>query len=219
MSSTVVPQSMRFPLGKARLHGDLIVPEAAQGLVVFVHGSGSSRHSPRNRSVARFFNAQGMATLLFDLLTEEEQPVDERTHQYRFDVPLLGERLSGVVDQLRTNAELCDLRLGLFGASTGAAAALIAAAARPADIDAVVSRGGRVDLAVDVLDKVRAPSLFIVGALDTDVLALNRQAAEQLKCLHELTVVPGATHLFEELGTLEKVEQLASKWFLDHLKK
>lgn len=217
MKSSVVPHPMRFPLGKARLHGELTAPEDAQGLVVFVHGSGSSRHSPRNRSVSRFFNGLGMATLLFDLLTEEEQPVDERTRQFRFDIPLLSERLSGVVDQLRGNVELRDLRLGLFGASTGAAAALIAAAARPADIAAVVSRGGRVDLAADVLDKVRAPSLFIVGELDSEVLMLNRQAAERLQCQHELAVVSGATHLFEEPGTLEEVERLAGKWFLEHL--
>ncbi len=217
MKSPVVPHPMRFPMGKVRLHGDLIAPEEAQGLVVFVHGSGSSRHSPRNRSVARFFNGLGMATLLFDLLTEEEQPIDEVTRQFRFDIPLLGERLSGVVDQLRANADLRDLKIGLFGASTGAAAALIAAAARPADIAAVVSRGGRVDLAADVLDKVHAPSLFIVGELDSEVLALNRQAAERLQCQHELAAVSGATHLFEEPGTLEEVERLAGQWFLQHL--
>jgi len=217
MMSSVVPQSMRFPLGKARLHGDLIAPEGAQGLVVFVHGSGSSRHSPRNRSVARFFNGLGMATLLFDLLTEEEQPIDEATRQLRFDIPLLSERLSGVVDQLRGNPELRRLHLGLFGASTGAAAALITAAARPADIAAVVSRGGRVDLAADVLDKVHAPSLFIVGGRDSEVLALNRQAAERLVCEHEVAVVPGATHLFEEPGALSEVERLAGQWFLRNL--
>ncbi|AHY44585.1 alpha/beta hydrolase [Stutzerimonas decontaminans] len=208
---------MRFTLGKARLHGDLCVPPDAVGLVVFVHGSGSSRHSPRNQSVAHYFNGLGLATLLFDLLTADEQAIDEITRQLRFDIPLLSQRLSGVVDQLGNEADLRELRIGLFGASTGAAAALITAASRPADIAAVVSRGGRVDLADQSLARVKAASLFLVGSRDLEVLELNREAAARLQCVHQLQVVPGATHLFEEHGTLEQVAQLAGDWFVRHL--
>lgn len=208
---------MRFTLGKARLHGDLSVPPDAAGLVVFVHGSGSSRHSPRNQSVARYFNELGLATLLFDLLTADEQAIDEITRQLRFDIPLLSQRLSGVVDQLGNEADLRELRIGLFGASTGAAAALITAASRPADVAAVVSRGGRVDLADQSLARVKAASLFLVGSRDLEVLELNRAAAARLQCAHQLQVVPGATHLFEEHGTLEQVARLAGDWFVRHL--
>ncbi len=208
---------MRFTLGKARLHGDLCVPAAARGLVVFVHGSGSSRHSPRNQSVARCFNEMGLATLLFDLLTKHEQPIDEITRQLRFDIPLLSQRLTGVIDQLSSDAQLRELRIGLFGASTGAAAALTTAASRPADIAAVVSRGGRVDLAEPSLARVHAASLFIVGSRDLEVLELNRAAAPRLQCEHQLVVVPGASHLFEEHGTLEEAARLAGDWFVRHL--
>lgn len=208
---------MRFTLGKARLHGDLCVPAAARGLVVFVHGSGSSRHSPRNQSVARCFNEMGLATLLFDLLTKHEQPIDEITRQLRFDIPLLSQRLTGVIDQLSSDAQLRELRIGLFGASTGAAAALTTAASRPADIAAVVSRGGRVDIAEPSLARVHAASLFIVGSRDLEVLELNRAAAARLQCEHQLVVVPGASHLFEEHGTLEEVARLAGDWFVRHL--
>ncbi|AZL50084.1 dienelactone hydrolase family protein [Stutzerimonas stutzeri] len=208
---------MRFTLGKARLHGDLCVPAAARGLVVFVHGSGSSRHSPRNQSVARCFNEMGLATLLFDLLTKHEQPIDEITRQLRFDIPLLSQRLTGVIDQLSSDVQLRELRIGLFGASTGAAAALTTAASRPADIAAVVSRGGRVDLAEPSLARVHAASLFIVGSRDLEVLELNRAAAARLQCEHQLVVVPGASHLFEEHGTLEEVARLAGDWFVRHL--
>ena len=208
---------MRFTVGKARLHGDLSVPPDAAGLVVFVHGSGSSRHSPRNQSVARYFNELGLATLLFDLLTADEQAIDEITRQLRFDIPLLSQRLTGVVDQLGNEADLRELRIGLFGASTGAAAALITAASRPADVAAVVSRGGRVDLADQSLARVKAASLFLVGSRDLEVLELNREAAARLHCVHQLQVVPGATHLFEEHGTLEQVARLAGDWFVRHL--
>ncbi len=208
---------MRFTLGKARLHGDLCVPPDAAGLVVFVHGSGSSRYSPRNQSVARYFNELGLATLLFDLLTADEQSIDEITRQLRFDIPLLSQRLSGVVDQLGNDAGLRELRIGLFGASTGAAAALITAASRPADVAAVVSRGGRVDFADQSLARVKAASLFLVGSRDLEVLELNRAAAARLQCVHQLQVVPGATHLFEEHGTLEQVARLAGDWFVRHL--
>ncbi|AWT11748.1 alpha/beta hydrolase [Stutzerimonas frequens] len=209
---------MRFTLGKARLHGDLCLPPHATGLVVFVHGSGSSRHSPRNQSVARRFNELGLGTLLFDLLTKHEQPIDEITRQLRFDIPLLSQRLTGVVDQLSSDAQLRELRIGLFGASTGAAAALTTAASRPADIAAVVSRGGRVDLAEPSLARVRAASLFIVGSRDLEVFELNRAAAARLQCEHQLVVVPGASHLFEEHGTLEEVAQLAGDWFVRYLR-
>ncbi|MCQ4295977.1 dienelactone hydrolase family protein [Pseudomonas stutzeri] len=208
---------VRFTLGKARLHGELYVPVGATGLVVFVHGSGSTRHSPRNQSVARCFNEMGLATLLFDLLTRHEQPIDEITRQVRFDIPLLSQRLSGVVDQLSADERLRDLRIGLFGGSTGAAAALTTAASRPADIAAVVSRGGRVDLADLSLARVKAASLLLVGSRDLEVLELNRAAASRLQCVHQLVVVPGASHLFEEHGTLEEVARLAGDWFLRHL--
>lgn len=214
---TLATTPMRFTLGKARLHGDLCVPPAAVGLVVFVHGSGSSRHSPRNQNVAHCFNELGLATLLFDLLTADEQAIDEITRQLRFDIPLLSQRLTGVVDQLGNEARLRELRIGLFGASTGAAAALITAASRPADIAAVVSRGGRVDLADQSLPRVKAASLFLVGSRDLEVLELNREAAARLQCVHQLQVVPGATHLFEEHGTLEQVARLAGDWFVRHL--
>ncbi|AJE13822.1 dienelactone hydrolase family protein [Stutzerimonas balearica] len=213
----LVSTPMRFTLGRARLHGDLRVPPQACGLVVFVHGSGSSRHSPRNRNVARYFNERGLATLLFDLLTTQEQPLDELTRRLRFDIPLLSQRLTGVVDQLRQDAGLRELRIGLFGASTGAAAALITAASRPADIAAVVSRGGRVDLAADALEQVHAPTLFIVGGRDHEVLRLNRDAAARLRCPHQLTLVEGATHLFDEPGSLQEVARLAGDWFVRQL--
>jgi len=158
-----------------------------------------------------------LATLLFDLLTKHEQPIDEITRQLRFDIPLLSQRLSGVVDQLSSDARLHELRIGLFGSSTGAAAALTTAASRPADIAAVVSRGGRVDLADLSLARVKAASLFLVGSGDLEVLELNRAAAARLQCVHQLVMVPGATHLFEEHGTLEEVARLAGDWFLRHL--
>lgn len=208
---------VRFTLGKARLHGDLTVPAGATALVVFVHGSGSSRHSRRNQDVARQFNALGLGTLLFDLLTDREQAIDELTRKLRFDIPLLGQRLTGVVDQLRNDSALSDLRIGLFGASTGAAAALIAAASRPADVVAVVSRGGRVDLADDSLERVHAATLFLVGSLDREVLALNREAAARLQCVNRLVEVEGAGHLFEEPGKLDEVARLAGDWFVRHL--
>lgn len=214
---TLVTTDMRFTLGKARLHGELHVPAGATGLVVFVHGSGSSRHSQRNRHVAQYFNEIGLATLLFDLLTRQEQPIDEITRQVRFDIPLLSGRLSGVVDQLRADERLRDLPIGLFGGSTGAAAALTTAASRPADVAAVVSRGGRVDLADLSLARVKAASLLLVGSHDLEVLELNRAAAARLQCAHQLVVVPGASHLFEEHGTLEEVARLAGDWFRRHL--
>lgn len=208
---------IRFRLAEVTLHGELSVPESAQGLVIFVHGSGSSRFSPRNQSVARYFNERGLATLLFDLLGEDEQRVDDITREFRFDIPLLVRRLVQVIDQVATDRDVLSLGVGLFGASTGAAAALIAAAERPVQVKAVVSRGGRVDLADSVLPQVVSPTLLIVGAEDDEVLALNRASSGLLTCEQQLAVVQGATHLFEESGALETVAKLSADWFRQHL--
>lgn len=213
----IMPQTLFLPLRDARLAADLLRPAGATGLVVFVHGSGSSRHSPRNQQVARYFSERQLATLLFDLLTEEENRIDMITREWRFNIPLLSRRLIEVIDWLTASVDLHELPLGLFGASTGAAAALLAAAARPQEIRAVVSRGGRTDLAGSALAKVTAPTLQIVGAEDDVVLALNRDTRQQLHCEQDLVVVPGATHLFEEPGTLEEVARLAGDWFSHHL--
>lgn len=208
---------MRFRLAEVTLHGELSVPPSAQGLVIFVHGSGSSRFSPRNQSVARYFNERGLATLLFDLLGEDEQRIDDITREFRFDIPLLVRRLVQVVDQVATESGVLSLGIGLFGASTGAAAALIATAERPVQVKAVVSRGGRVDLADSVLPQVMSPTLLIVGGEDDEVLALNRASSGLLACEQQLAVVQGATHLFEEPGALEQVAKLSADWFLEHL--
>lgn len=199
------------------LTGDLTLPADARGLVVFAHGSGSSRFSARNRAVASHLNRAGLATLLFDLLTADEELIDARTAKLRFDIPLLAGRLTGTVDWSGRQPLLTGLPLGLFGASTGAAAALISAAERPQRVAAVVSRGGRPDLALPVLDRVRAPTLLVVGGHDPEVLALNREALAALTCEKALAIVPGATHLFEEPGALEQVAELAAAWFLEHL--
>lgn len=199
------------------LAGYLTVPELAKGLVVFAHGSGSSRFSQRNRFVAEILNETEIATLLFDLLTPEEEDIDLRTREFRFDIDLLTRRLIGVIDWVSRNATTAEFRVGLFGASTGAAAALGAAAARADKVTAVVSRGGRPDLALSHLAQVKAPTLLIVGGEDTVVIGLNRQAAERLTAEHRLEIVPGATHLFEETGKLEQVARLTSDWFLRYL--
>lgn len=201
------------PVDGVELEGDLRVPADASGLVVFAHGSGSSRHSPRNNYVAEVLRSRGLGTLLFDLLTEEE----DQSRETRFDIPLLTERLLAVTNWLREQDATSDLTLGYFGSSTGAAAALRAAAKGGSDIGAVVSRGGRVDMASELLGDVQAPTLFIVGGEDTDVLELNREAFETLDCEKELAVVEGAGHLFEEEGELEEVAELAADWFADHL--
>jgi dienelactone hydrolase len=203
--------------GAIELEGALSIPERAQGVVLFAHGSGSSRFSPRNRFVADFLHEGGLATLLLDLLTAEESEIDERTGELRFDIALLSERLTGAVDWLGASPDTRDLKIGIFGASTGAAAALNAAAERPARVAAVVSRGGRPDLALPALPQVAAPTLLIVGGLDGPVIGMNRRAAEELRCEHQVEIVPGATHLFEEPGKLEQVAQLARSWFLRHL--
>jgi putative phosphoribosyl transferase len=201
----------------ATLDGNLTVPDAARGLVLFVHGSGSSRRSPRNRFVARMLNDAGLATLLFDLLTPEEESVDIQTREHRFDIGLLAERLGSATDWASHEAGVRDLRIGYFGSSTGGGAALVAAAAHPELVGAVVSRGGRPDLAGPALPKVKTPTLLIVGGADDVVIDLNRQAMAEMRCEVQLEIVPGATHLFEEPGTLEQVAQLASKWLVHHL--
>jgi len=200
-------------VGSRRLPGDLVVPEGAVGVVAFAHGSGSSRRSPRNVWVARRLNDAGMATLLFDLLTPDE--AEDRANV--FDIDLLAERLIGAERWLRDQPEVTARPVGFFGASTGAAAALVAAADLGDEVAAVVSRGGRPDLAGDALPRVSAPTLLIVGGADTQVLLLNREAERRMRCERRLEVVPGATHLFEEPGALEAVADLASGWFTRHL--
>lgn len=207
------------PFSQIDLPADICLPDDPQGLVLFVHGSGSSRHSPRNRHVAEILNRGAMGTVLIDLLTEREEQADVRTAALRFDIPLLAQRVVGIADWIAQEPELKDLPLGLFGASTGAAAALAAAAVRPRAVRAVVSRGGRPDLAGAALGQVHAPTLFIVGGEDTAVLRLNRSAMLQLprQTEHKLEIIPEATHLFEEPGTLDQVAALALNWFARHL--
>ena len=199
------------------LDADLALPQRPVGLVAFAHGSGSNRHSPRNRYVAEIMNRAGLGTLLVSQLTVEEEAEDLITGKLRFDIPLLGRRLTGVVDWLRANSETAKLKVGIFGASTGAAGALLAAAERPDVVAAVVSRGGRPDLAMPVLNRVKAPTLLIVGGDDSPVIGMNQRALAALQSEKEMVIVPGATHLFEEPGTLEKVAALAKDWFLKHL--
>lgn len=204
------------PVGEVVLRGDLVVPDGAQGMVLFAHGSGSGRFSPRNRRVAATLNEAGLGTLLVDLLTPEEDELDRRTGEHRFDIELLAGRVTATVDWLGQGQE-APLPIGLFGASTGAAAALVAAAEREDAVAAVVSRGGRPDLAGSALARVRAPTLLIVGGADTQVLELNRRALELLHSEKELVIVPGATHLFEEPGALDEVARLAAEWFSRYL--
>ncbi|MGE5611412.1 MAG: dienelactone hydrolase family protein [Bacillota bacterium] len=215
--STLIAKPLRIPVGQVALDGNLNLPAQARGMVVFAHGSGSSRHSPRNQFVASELNKAGLATLLFDLLTLEEEEVDEYTAQLRFDIGMLADRLVGVTDWLATQPETRDLTIGYFGASTGGGAALVAAAQRPQAVKAVVSRGGRPDLAGDALPYVQASTLLIVGGEDAPVIEMNREALDQLRCEKRLEIVPGATHLFEEPGALEVVAQLARDWFQNHL--
>src|SRR6267142_1918770 len=213
-ASTSEGVTVRIDAGGVQLEGDLALPSGARGVVVFAHGSGSSRFSPRNRAVAAALRASGLGTLLVDLLTRDEERVDARTGHLRFDIRLLANRLVACVEWLARGARTSDLRIGCFGASTGAAAALVAAAVRPTSVAAVVSRGGRPDLAGPALSQVRAPTLLIVGGDDPEVLELNRQALQKLQGEKALVVIPGATHLFEEPGTLEQVADLARRWFL-----
>lgn len=210
-------RDVRVDVGDARLDGALAVAPTGAGLVIFAHGSGSGRLSPRNLQVAGVLHRAGLSTLLFDLLTPDEQTLDERTGELRFDIDLLTARLVGVIDWAQRQPATTGLRIGLFGASTGAAAALGAAAARPDGVAAVVSRGGRPDLALASLPAVTAPTLLIVGGEDDVVIELNRKAAARLRAPHRLDIVPGATHLFPEPGALERVAELTRDWFVEHL--
>jgi putative phosphoribosyl transferase len=216
-STEVAHRALSIPVETTTLDADLAMPASATGLVLFAHGSGSSRFSTRNRAVAKVLNDAGVATVLADLLTPEEEAIDDRTRQLRFDIPMLAERLVDVVAWLANESTTAALPIGLFGASTGAGAALLAAAHRPDLIRAVVSRGGRPDLAGDALAQVKAPTLLIVGGADTVVIGLNKQALAHLHGDAQLVIVPGATHLFEEAGALEMVAELARDWFLNHL--
>ena len=210
-------QLVSIPMGGVSLEGDLAVPSAAQGIVAFAHGSGSGRKSPRNQFVAQVLQRAGLATMLLDLLTMDEEAIDVQSMALRFDIDLLVDRLTGTVDWLSANSETRELRIGLFGASTGAAAALVTAARRPDLVRALVSRGGRPDLAADALASVHAPTLLVVGGNDLEVLRLNRAAYAGMTAERQLVVVPGATHLFQEPGTLGEVARLAADWFLAHL--
>ena len=217
MKTQVQSSEVEIPVGRNRLGGELVLPGDATGIVLFAHGSGSSRHSPRNQYVARVLHDAALGTLLFDLLTAQEEEEEYYTRHLRFNIDLLATRLIAATEWLAQQDLPQDARFGYFGSSTGAAAALIAAAQSPDRTGAVVSRGGRPDLAAAHLGKVRAPTLFIVGGNDTEVIELNEQAYAQLQCEKELRLVPGATHLFEETGALEKVAHLASDWFSKHL--
>jgi dienelactone hydrolase len=211
------PETIALPAGPVTVEGDLRTPARCRGLVIVAHGSGSSRFSRRNKHVASRLGARGFATLLLDLLTREEEGLDIYTAEFRFDIPRLGPRVVAAIDWARGRADLAPLPIGLFGASTGAAAALIAAAERPGEVGAVVSRGGRPDLAGAALAHVAAPSLFIVGALDDEVIRLNETAMRRMHAPVHLVLVPGATHLFEEPGTLDQAAALAGDWFERHL--
>jgi pimeloyl-ACP methyl ester carboxylesterase len=217
MAVKVDEKVVRVTAGSETLEGNLSVPENAGGIVLFAHGTGSSRLSPRNRFVARVLNDARLATLLFDLLTPEEEAIDLMVPDLRFNIGLLAERLVGATDWLKNLAELRDLPVGYFGASTGAAAALVAAAERPEAVRAVVSRGGRPDLAGEALRRVRAATLLIVGGDDEPVVSMNRAAFAQLRTEKRLVIIPGATHLFEEPGALDEVARLAREWFQLHL--
>lgn len=208
---------VRVPAGDVTLEGSLVVPPEPRGVVLFAHGSGSSRHSSRNRFVAGVLQEAGLATLLMDLLTAEEEVADRRTAHLRFNIGLLAERLAGATDWLGSEPSTGRLRVGHFGASTGGGAALAAAAARPEAVAAVVSRGGRPDLAGPALPRVRAPTLLIVGGDDVPVIGMNEEARAQMRAEVRMEIVPGASHLFEEPGTLEQVARLARDWFLNHL--
>ena len=212
-------RSVLVSTDSVKLHGDLTIPKNAEGIVLFAHGSGSSRHSPRNKYVAQVLQKAGLATLLIDLLTEEEEKVDDYTAHLRFDIGLLAKRLVGTTDWITKNPDTKNLSIGYFGASTGAAAALVASVDCPDVIKAIVSRGGRPDLAGPALPRVKAPTLLIVGGNDGPVIEMNEEALNLLKIEKKIVIVPGATHLFEEPGTLEQVARLAADWFVNHLTK
>jgi dienelactone hydrolase len=210
-------REVRVSAGPVTLEGSLGIPNSVGGVVLFAHGSGSGRHSPRNRYVARVLREANLATLLIDLLTEDEEEVDLRTTRLRFDIGLLARRLVGATDWLVQNPDTEQLRIGYFGASTGAGAALVAAAERPDEVGAIVSRGGRPDLAGDALPLVKAPTLLIVGGNDEPVIGMNEEALARMRAVKRLQIVPGASHLFEEPGALEEVARLATVWFARHL--
>jgi putative phosphoribosyl transferase len=209
--------SLKIPVGSVVVEGNLIIPSGAKGVVLFAHGSGSGRFSPRNQYVAKEFNKARIGTLLFDLLTSEEEEEDIVTAEYRFNIDLLAERLIGATEWLKNDPRTKNYTFGYFGASTGAAAALIAAAKLPKHVAAVVSRGGRPDLAAGYLPRVLAPTLLLVGSLDTEVIELNRQAMEQMSAEKKLVIIPGATHLFEETGKLEAVAKISIDWLSRYL--
>jgi dienelactone hydrolase len=210
-------REVRVSAGPVTLEGSLGIPNSVRGVVLFAHGSGSGRHSPRNRYVARVLREANLATLLIDLLTEDEEEVDLRTTRLRFDIGLLARRLVGATDWLVQNPDTEQLRIGYFGASTGAGATLVAAAERPDEVGAIVSRGGRPDLAGDALPLVKAPTLLIVGGNDEPVIGMNEEALARMRAVKRLQIVPGASHLFEEPGALEEVARLATVWFARHL--
>src|SRR5205814_6082962 len=217
MSTNIDMIEVQISAGAATLDGNLTIVREAKGLVLFAHGSGSSRHSPRNQFVARTLNEAGLGTLLFDLLTSEEETIDMQTREVRFNIHLLAERLVHATKWAKEQEQTRDLHMGYFGSSTGGAAALVAAIEVPQEVRAVVSRGGRPDLAGEALPKVQVPTLLIVGGNDDVVIELNEQARDRMRCEVKLEIVPGATHLFEEPGALEKVATLASDWFVAHL--
>jgi len=216
--ASAIERAVQVTMSGAVLEGSLIIPPQPVGVVLFAHGSGSSRHSPRNAAVAAELRRGGLATLLIDLLTRREEAVDIQTAEFRFNIELLSRRVAGAARWLADQPELSRVPLATFGASTGAAAALVAAAAHPGQVAAIVSRGGRPDLAGDALPLVQAPTLLIVGEHDVKVLELNRQAMAHMSCIKHLAIVPGATHLFEEPGTLDQAARLARAWFLRHLR-
>lgn len=216
--AVVERNEVQIRAGFVLLTGELTAPKDATGIVLFAHGSGSSRYSPRNQYVARVICDSGVGTLLFDLLTREEETIDNYTREFRFDINLLARRLVAATKWLSEQTETSHLRPGYFGSSTGGGAGLVAAAAMEEQVGAVVSRGGRPDLAGEALRHVKAPTLLIVGSLDEPVIKMNQDAYAQLRCVKELKIIPGATHLFEESGKLEDVASLAAKWFLKHLK-
>lgn len=207
-----------IPAGEVELEGNLSIPRGATGVVLFAHGSGSSRFSSRNRFVADYLNKGGLGTLLMDLMSESEEVIDLQTTQLRFDIAFLAVRLLCAVDWLKQNPETSAMKIGLFGSSTGGGAALVAAAQQPNDVGAVVSRGGRPDMAGPALPEVKCPTLLIVGGRDYPVIDLNNEAFDQLTCEKKLEIIPGATHLFEERGALEEVAKLTRNWFQKHLR-
>ena len=217
-TNSVTQQEISIPVNPSFINGNLTLIEQSKGIIIFAHGSGSSRFSSRNIFVADILNKSGFSTFLFDLLTQEEEAIDIHTREFRFNIPLLAERLIVATQWVQSNPETSNLKIGYFGASTGAAAALIAAAQLPSHISAVVSRGGRPDLALPFLRYVKSPTLLIVGALDHDVIELNQFALDHLQCEKKMSIVPGASHLFEEGTTLQEAAQLAVEWFAKYMR-